>query len=405
MGLLKQRFIDQASKDKNAPNVEASFDIMYSTGFLPLDFLNGYKVHVVTPTEDYFYNSIGIMDGSSNMFIGRTGSGKTSIAIQAGSNIIRRFPDAVMFYRDIEGGSNSTRREVLSKFTPEEQVQRIVYTNEGISAESFYKEIAMIYDEKINHRAEYEYDTGLVDNMGKKIYKLIPTVYVLDSLAMLVPDKITEEEELSGQMSTTATAKTNTAVFKRIVPKLKAANIILFSINHINDKVEINPFSHSKSSIAYLKPEETLPGGKAVQYVANNIIRVDDGAKLKASEGLGVDGKIVDFSFVKSRTNDPGKAIPMVFTLDHGFDEILSLFMFMKSNGAIETKGAYCTITGYPDMKFTQKGFKDKLYTDPEFAAAFNKVAKAELETLLNNPQDPEISKANQNIIDSILAL
>ena len=70
---------------------------------------------------------------------------------------------------------------------------------------------------------------------------------------MLTPDKLTEEEEISGQMSATATAKMNTAVFKRIVPKLKAANIILFVINHINDKIEANAFVHSKSHVGYLK--------------------------------------------------------------------------------------------------------------------------------------------------------
>ena len=409
MSLLAERFRAQMAKTKDPRMNEAVADVMYSTGFLPLDYLNGYKVHVKKPNgEEFWYNAVGQVDGSSTMLISRPGTGKTTIALQMGANIIRKFPNAVMFYDDIEGGSNIARREILTQFTPEEMEQKIIYRNTAVSAENFYERIAMIYDEKLSHKDEYEYNTGLLDSRGNEIYKLVPTVYILDSLAMLTPEKLTEEEELSGQMSVTATAKTNTAVFKRIVPKLKAANIILFTINHINDKIEINAFTHTKAQVGYLKQNETLPGGKAALYLANNMIRVDDGQVLKESDGLGVSGKIVDFAYIKSRTNASGRSVPMVFTYDKGFDDILSLFVFLKSNGAIEQKGAYCSLRGYPDMKFTQKGFKEKLFSDEEFASKFSEVARAELETLLAKPvEETETinNKAHQNIINSILGI
>lgn len=409
MGLLADRFRALVAKEKDPRMNEADSDILYSTGFLTLDFLNGYKAFVKKPNnEEYFYNAVGFVDGSSTTFIGRPSSGKTTIALQIAANIIRKFPNAVMFYDDIEGGSNIARRQILTRFTLEEMDNRIIYRNSSVSAENFYKRIAMISDEKLNHRDEYEYNTGILDSKGKEIYKLIPTVYILDSLAMLTPEKITEEEELSGQMSTTAAAKTNTAVFKRIVPKLKAANIILFVINHINDKIEINAFTHTKSQVGYLKQNETLPGGKAALYLANNMIRVDDGAVLKPEKDLGVSGKIVDFTYIKSRTNASGRSIPMVFTYDNGFDNMLSLFMFLKSNGAIEMKGAYCSLRGYPDIRFTQKGFKDKLLNDSEFSQAFLNVAKEELETLLAKPIDNlqiDNNSSFDNLSNSLLGL
>lgn len=407
MGLLADRFRAQMAKTKDPRMEEANADVLYPTGFLPFDFLNGYRVHVKSETEDFWYNAVGIVDGSSVSLCGRSGSGKTTAAIQMAANIVRPFPEATIFFDDIEGGSNATRRELLTHFTPEEAEQRIIYRNTAVSAENFYKRIASIYEIKMNNRADFEYDTGKLDSRGNKIYKLIPTVYILDSLAMLTPEKLTEEEELSGQMSTTATAKTNTAVFKRIVPKLKAANIILFTINHINDKIEVNAFTHTKSQVSFLKPGETLPGGKAALYLANNLIRVDDGAKLKETDGLGINGKIVDFEIIKSRTNAAGRSVPMVFDFTNGFDDILSLFMFLKSTGAIIT-GATCYIRGHEDMKFRQRDFKNKLFNDPEFAKAFNEVARAELETLLGNPEiedQKNITQPNQAIINSILGL
>lgn len=408
MGLLESRFRAQMAKNKNPKHDEASADVLYSTGFLPLDFLNGIKVHGTLPNgETFSYNNIGIVDGSANQFIGRSGSGKTTIAIQAAANIIRPFKDAVMFFDDIEASSNITRRELLTRFTPEELESRVIYRNSAITAENFYERIEFIYEEKMSHKDEYEYNTGLLDSRGNEIYKLIPTVYLLDSLAMLTPDKVSEAEDLGGQMSATAMAKTNTAVFKRIIPKLKAANIILMTINHINDKIEINAFVHTKAQIGFLKQNETLPGGKAALYLANNMIRVDDGAVLKDSEGLGVYGKIVEFSFVKSRTNASGKSVPMVFTFDHGFDEILSIFIFLKSVGAIELKGSSCTLRGHEDMKFSQKNFKEKLLSDEKFATAFNMVAKEELEKLLSKPGDVDVDvyAKQQNIVNSILNL
>lgn len=407
MGLLADRFRAQMAKTKDPRMEEANADVLYPTGFLPFDFLNGYRVHVKSDTQDFWYNAVGIVDGSSVSLAGRSGSGKTTAAIQMAANIIRPFPEATIFFDDIEGGSNATRRELLTHFTPEECQQRIIYRNTAVSAENFYKRIASIYEIKMNNRADFEYDTGKLDSQGNKIYKLIPTVYILDSLAMLTPEKLTEEEELSGQMSTTATAKTNTAVFKRIVPKLKAANIILFTINHINDKIEVNAFTHTKSQVSFLKPGETLPGGKAALYLANNLIRVDDGAKLKETDGLGINGKIVDFEIIKSRTNAAGRSVPMVFDFTNGFDDILSLFMFLKSTGAIIT-GATCYLRGHEYMKFRQRDFKNKLFNDPEFAKVFNEVARAELETLLGNPEVEEqknITQPNQNIINSILGL
>ena len=70
-------------------------------------------------------------------------------------------------------------------------------------------------------------------------------------------DKYTEEEELSGQMSATSSDKTNTSMFKRIIPMLKSANIILLMINHITQNISMSIFPQ-KSQVSYLKPEESL---------------------------------------------------------------------------------------------------------------------------------------------------
>ena len=310
----------------------------------------------------------------------------------------------MIFYDDIEGGSVDTRRMILTGFGADELEERMIYRNCAVSAENFYERLSMIADMKLSNREDFIYDTGKVDSKGNPIFKLEPTVYILDSLAMLSPEKLTEEEKLSGQMSATAMAKANTQVFKRSIPKLKAANIILFIINHINDKVDINPFAKTRAQVGYLKPDETLPGGRAAIYLTNNMIRVEDMSKLKSDEGLGISGKIFEFSFVKSRTNESGKSIPMVFENKTGFDPDLSLLVFMKANGGVESRGAYLNVKG-SDIKFTQKGFKEKLYNDLEFQQVFNTVCYEKLRELLNSAPPETHSIKENSATNGILAM
>lgn len=402
---LVGNFRSKMEKTKDPRMKEAVFDVAYSTGFLALDYLNGTVVHVKDKDRDFKYNSVGIVDGCAVTCIGRTGCGKSTLIVQMAANIIRKFPGAAIFHDDLEGGSTGARRAILTRFTAEELQQRYVYRNTGVTAENLYQRIKTIHDEKISNPSEYEYDTGLFDTRGGRIFKFIPTVYIVDSLPMLMPEKVTEEEELTGQMTVTSGAKVNTRVIKSIVPMLKAANIILLSINHILDDVVINPMQRSKSQVAYLKPGERLPGGKAFIYLANNMFRLDDDQKLTDAKDYGVNGAIVNVTIVKSRTNKSGKSIPLVLDMETGFDPILSLFAFLKSVGRINDKGSYKSI-GDSDIKFFQKDFKRKLMESPELQKVFADECNVELSKLLSTGDVEDMNdEALFDISDAIMTM
>ena len=292
-GILSKQFREAVSKHKDYRMKEESTpSVAYPTGFLNFDFMNGTVVHVNSSERNFKYYSVGIQDGCLAMLIGRSGCGKTTWAVQTASNIVRNFPTACIFHDDIEGGLTEYRKEVLSGFHGEELSSKYISRNTGITAENFYERLRMIHDLKLENRSEYEYDTGCYDTNGKRLYKLEPTVYILDSLALLMPAQYTEEEELSGSMSATAAAKTNSMSFKRIIPMLKSANIILLMINHINKKIDINPMQRTKSQVAYLKQDESLPGGNTPIYLTNILLRFDDNSKLKQDEAFGIAGNL-----------------------------------------------------------------------------------------------------------------
>lgn len=389
MSLLASKFREKVSKLKDYKmKVETEFPVGYSTGFLGFDFINGTVVHTKVNGNPVEYYSVGITDGSMNMIIGRSGCGKTTFCTQAAANIIRPFKTSCIFHDDIEGGIIKSRTEILTGFVGEELAKRYITRNTGITAENFYERIKMIYDLKMENREDYSYDTGLYDTNGDRITKLEPTVYILDSLALLMPEKYTEEDDLSGQMSATAAAKTNAMLFKRVVPMLKSANIILLIINHINQKVDINPMQRTKAQVGYLKQGETLPAGNTPIYLSNNLIRFDDHSKLKSSETFGIDGTLVDISLVKSRTARAGGVATVVYDQNRGFDPELSLFILLKEHKRVNGAGAFLYLGDRSDIKFSQKQFKEKLATNPELRAVFMQEVKDVLASLINKHED-----------------
>ena len=402
--LLASRFREEISKHKDfRMKNESEFDVGYPTGFLNFDFQNGAIIHVKSDTMDFKYYSIGVTDGSIITVIGRTACGKTTFVFQTAANIIRPFKTSCILEDSAEGGITINRKEALMKFKGQELKDRVVARNTGITAENFYERIKMIHDMKINNRSDYEYDTGLYDTMGNRVFKLEPTVYILDSIALIMPEKYTEEDELSGQMSGSATARAVADIFRKIIPMLKTANIILFVVNHILDDISINPMQKKKAQIAYLKQGETLPRGKTVLYLSNNIIRFDDNTKLKETETFGFAGSIVDVGFVKSRTTNNGQVATLVLDFNRGFDPDLSLFLMLKTAGKINGAGVGLYLRDRNDMKFSQKNFKDKLANNPELKQIFMEEALEHLKAIPTEVEYEETGGLGLN--DGILAM
>lgn len=393
----------KATKDPRMSE-EAAADYGYPTGFLSFDYMNGTVVHVKKDNTKFQYNSLGIVDGSMVTVIGRSGCGKTTWCMQTAGNIIRPFKSSCIFFDSVEGGIVRSRAEALTKIYGDEFDKRCILRNTGVTAENFYERIKSIHDIKLEAKDDITYDTGAVNSRGERIYKMEPSVYILDSIAMLMPDKYTDEEELSGQMSVTAAAKTNTTVFKRIIPMLKTANIILFCINHITEQVSLTPYSAPQGQLSYLKPGERLGGGRAIIYLTNLLIRLDDHSKFKPEEGYGIEGCLVDFTLYKSRTAAAGSKTTLVFNYSEGFDPELSLHYFMKSRKKINGSGVGMYFGDRNDLKCSQKNFKSKLRENKEFRDNFIQCCLAELQTTIYDPGvEDEDSKENFDLFRDMM--
>ena len=164
-------------------------------------------------------------------------------------------------------------------------------------------------------------------------------------------------------------------------------------------------FAKKAAQLSYLKPDETLPGGRTPVYLSNLLIRLDDRSKLKETEGFCIKGSIVELTLLKSRSSAAGNSINLVFDLDRGFDRELSMFQLLKEKGYVKGAGAYLYFDGYNDIKFSQKNFKSKLQENEELQHIFTNVSYEVLMTLINKPIEKEERETRFNISSAIYGM
>ena len=387
---------------------EAEFDIMYPTGFTALDMLNGQRIFVDGNGKKFSYIQSGIVDGSSNCFISRAGAGKSTLSVQAGANIILPFlrqgyDCASMFVDDIEGGLPIARREFLSSMTSEEFKNHVICRNAGITTENVLERFMTIADLKSTKAKDYTYDTNQYDIYGNRIFKLVPTIYIIDSLAVLMPEDITEKDDLGTNATGMSVAKQNTMFIKKVNQLCKACNIILLTMNHILPRPQLG-FMPTQSKVDGLKPDERLAGSETVTYLANNIFRLDEKTTLKDSEKFGINGKMVDITLIKSRTNATRRSTSLIFDKSNGgyFDNDISLLNIVSQEGLISGVGANMRLEACPDIKFSYKNFKEVLYSEPEFQQAFSREVFRILSTYPSNTRNQEATIKKNSISDML---
>jgi RecA/RadA recombinase len=343
--------------------------VMIKTGFPSIDYLNGNSIKLDKGTR---YN-VGVDAGKIVTIIGKTGTGKSTLAVQMAASIVRRYDQGSMFILDFEQSNSEDRVRSITGMGEKEFNQKVSIKKIGISTETVLEMASQIKKLKLEHKKDLLVDNkeGIVGEDGKPVKILPPTVVIVDSIAMMMPRDVLSTEEMTGQMSATQMAKANTQLFKRLVQVAMEGNIIFIFINHINQKISTGP-TPTAASINYLKQDETLPGGNAPQYLTNTLIKVTASSKLDEEKTYKIKGFEAKVELVKSRTAPAGRSITMVFNQAEGFDSELSLLEFVKSNGLLKGAGVSYFLEGLESVKFKLSDFKQKLSESKELRKHFD---------------------------------
>lgn len=345
------------AEDKKGLFSPSQVSINYNTGFLPFDYLNGYKVKVVDKQENVIdeYAATGLTGGTFVTVIGKSGVAKTTFVVQTAFNIVRKYDNAFVMFYDLEQATNYTRIKNITGATQEELDNKFVLRQEKNYIEDIFDSIISIAKVKEANKKEFQYDTGLLDEFGNKIIAYVPTIAIIDSIPTLASKET--DDEMKGGTDAARMAKVIKQFYSRLMPIIKTYNITIFTINHINAKMEINAFTKTQPQVMYLKQDESLPGGVAPIYYANTLIKFVSSTKFK-KEDDGFDGFMVRAELLKSRTNKAGQSCNLVYNQVAGFDPILSLFQCAIDNDFVDGRNPYKYFKINKDVKFDSRKFK-----------------------------------------------
>lgn len=231
-------------------------DFTTRTELMPIDYLNG---QIIAKDDGSSQLYTGLSNGRIEMVIGKSGTGKSTLAIQQGVNIIKKYENGLMYIFDFEQNNTKERVRMVTGITEDYCDKHVTVLRTGISTEGVLRTLSKIKEMKLQHEKELlvPNENGIKDETGEVIKVLTPTVVIVDSLAMMMPEDNLAAEEIQGSMSMTAIAKTNSQFFKKAVQIIQAANIILIFINHITQNISIGVTPPS-AVVNYLKQDEAI---------------------------------------------------------------------------------------------------------------------------------------------------
>lgn len=363
-----------SKKDKKGILTHYTFSMGYPTKLLPLDFRNGYEVVVKNKKGEIQsrWANIGLFGGSFITVTGKPGTAKTAFCVQAAAEICRPYKESEVWHLDIEGSSNITRMMRLSGFNSDEMKDKYHYYN-GISyIEDIFELIVSIADEKLANAPIYTVKTKRVDEFGDPIKELIPTCIILDSIPMMNTKEMQGSTDIAGSTYKQRVAKALSDFYGRLRPIILKANIIVFAINHIKSKININPMMHAQAQVMYMKQDESLPGGEAPIYLTQNLFKFVQCGKFTEDKD-GFNGFAIRCEFIKTKTNQGGSTCTLIYDMNRGFDAYRTLMEHIKEHELILGRNPYSYFASSPDYKFDSREFGKLCEANPElFRLALN---------------------------------
>ncbi len=356
--------------------------IGYPSGLLPLDYSNGYWVHVNNKEKkgipDRWLN-IGTQGGTFYTIIGNSGVAKTTLAVQIGSAEVRDFTTGDFYHIDAEGTSNPTRVQQLNRYS-DDMMNEKYHFPDVIYVEDVFKLIYDMAKIKVSDSA-FSYHTGYYDQFGNEIVIPQPTVVLIDSLPSLQTKDVEDSDELGSQTYNMRLAIAYNTFYKRLRPIIRDANITVMAINHLKEKPELG-FVKTQAKIQYLKPNENIPGGSGPIYYSQNLLRMIYRGKF-TEEKHGFGGFMVEAQNLKSKTNKSGTSVKLIFHEKYGFEPMLTLMQMAEDYELIKGRNPYCYLESNPELKFNTK---DISYVhNPDIQAALVDACKPLLYNMISD--------------------
>ena len=412
-----------ATKKDNIAENETS-QLLYPTGFMYLDYING-STSIVYDEEEHpvkMYHNVGIMNGSLNIVIGKSQTGKSTLTVKMAVGIIESWINAVVcermrylelnpkvelaypliHYIDSEHTMSADYIKKMSGYRNKElkhilELTRISTDTDLMNAVKWHCK----YKEENMAMMKMPFD----DIYGNPIVNYPPTIMIIDSMTMINNENAESADDAAyaamSQMTAGARrAQMITKLNTTLVNVAKKYNIVIFEISHINQAPQMSVTPVAKQYRA-LKQGETIAGGERQLYLATSILRLDYTKAVgtaKASMenmGEGVTGFVTTAQFIKSKSNSKGSTTQMVYTNELGYDPFLCTMYNAVKIGDVSRSGNFYALDDYPDIKFNLRNVMEVFADHPELIGAFYDQMKKKCAAVLDT-NDRTVSNSEE---------
>lgn len=183
--------------------------------------------------------------------VGDKSTGKTLLAIELCANFTIKYPNSMIHYFEAEAAFDPGYAEALG--LPIKQVEFVKVKNPELpnTVEGWFTDLSAIIE-----RQEAKKNPD-------------PVLYIVDSL-----DALSDSDELERNIDKGSYGakkpKILSEIFRRLVDRLQKANILLFIISQVRDKIGVT-----------FGDKQTVSGGKALEFYASQRIWLADTGKIK----------------------------------------------------------------------------------------------------------------------------
>lgn len=395
MGLID----DLRANDKKGLFKSTDAFVNYPTGFLPLDYANGFVLDVYNEKTKKIEKRpiIGLMGGKFTYILGWSGTGKSTLAAQIAANILRPFKDGILNYVDAEHTAIKQRLLDLSGFRQDDD--RLILNTENTSIEAVMRIMTELCEKKEAGGNNYKYDIPYFTKNGKAVKAYIPTFIIIDSLYAFCSEKFFDESDVLDKGTGAMREARQVAEFlDKSLPLMDKYNINVLLLNHLKPKGKLDPYASPAPQLIMLKPDETVPKGYAPFYLAQNALRLNAiKSNFYTKESEGFSGMKVTCQIAKTKTTFIGATLDLSFNERFGFDPVYTLYEFASNSGIIQGRNPYLYFVGFDSIKFNRKDFRKRYIDDTEFRAMTNEAIKPLLNSLLGSKLVDEDDKTNEN--------
>lgn len=386
MGLLDDLYA--SSKNKTMWDSNDLF-VNYTTGLLPLDYANGFWMTMRDENGKKKMVAVpGILGGKMILMFGSTGSGKTTLACQMAYSIIKPFEDGLFFLIDTEHTALKERICQITTMEPDDNRLRLV--EDHTSIEDVLEMINEVCKAKEEGGDQYKYTVMNRSYDGKPFKYYVPTVFVIDSLREFSSRDMTTTD-LGSNMDGARGARDTAWFLDKVLLNMQKYNIVLICTNHIQPKIDVNPYAPPPRGLIMMPQTETLPKGQRPLFLAHTAIRCNAiKSNIYTKDDVGFDGMMVTLQLAKSKTNFIGATLNVALNAKIGFDPIFTMYEFAQQCKLIQGRNPNLFLPGMEDKKFSRKNFREKMVTDREFNRRFMETMRPYLEALIGTKEATE---------------